>query len=185
MYLFYDLSGRIISSSTSSSPNDKLTYIPDGLTALYLDDNQHQDIIYNTPNYTIIDAFPVYTPISDLEKLPFIQQAKIDELNLACNQEILGGFSSSCNGVKHKYKFSLEWQNNFNRQMNSLILDLTINEIEWNTTDVGVIKLTREQFITLYKDSKRFIDDKMSRYYYMKELIMNYKSIDDVKLINW
>jgi len=185
MYLFYDLSGRIISSSTSSSPNDKLTYIPDGLTALYLDDNQHQDIIYNTPNYTIIDAFPVYTPISDLEKLPFIQQAKIDELNLACNQDILCGFKSSCTGIEHQYKFTEEWQTNLNRQMNSLIIDDLVDSIEWNTVDAGVINHTRRQFITLYQDSKTFIDSKISNYYNMKQQVMNCQNTCDVGLINW
>jgi len=184
MYLFYDLSGRIISSSTSSSSNDKITYIPEGLTVLYIDDNQHQDIIKNTPNYTIVDGFPIYTPISDLEKLPFIQQAKIEEINIACNKEILGGFDSLILGESNHYKFDMEYQANMNQQMGILSLDQTIEFIPWPTSS-GVAIHTKTQFIQLLKEASDFKSSKLFRYFDLKQQIMNCQNTYDVGLINW
>jgi len=177
MYLFYNSEGTF-EWCVGDSPIDNLT-VPEGYIALYLDDVNEKDIIKNYSNYKMKDGVIVYDPIPESIRLSFEQQSKIEELNIACNLDILDGFYSSVlGGEKHKYKFNLEWQNNFNRQMNSLILDSTVNEVIWNTIDIGTIKLTREQFINLYQDSKKFIDDKMNRYYSLKETIINCKNTD-------
>ena len=184
MYLFYDDEGSFKYTCEAPYPIEGL--IKQGkFTALYLDDNIHQDIISNYRDYTVQDGVPIYTPVPLYEKLIPLKETKIEEINLACNQDILIGFKSSCTGVEHEYKFTEEWQTNLNRQMNSLLLNNSIEFVNWTTKDLGVIIHTKEQFIKLYQDSQEFIDSKMSRYYSMKEQIMNCQSIDDIKLINW
>jgi len=48
--------------------------------------------------------------LASLPTLEQVQQQKIIELNIACNQDILNGFSSSCTSVEHQYKFDEEYQ---------------------------------------------------------------------------
>jgi len=185
MFLFYNNNGKIRGACGAGSPNDELTYIPEGTTLLYCDDNEYPYIGNNLSDYTIQNNIPVYTPIPDIIKLPPLKEAKIEEINIACNKEILDGFKSSCTGIEHQYKFTEEWQTNLNRQMNSLIIDDLVDSIEWNTVDAGVINHTRRQFITLYQDSKTFIDSKISNYYNIKQQVMNCQNTNDVRLINW
>jgi len=184
MYLFYDSNGRIASSIGAVAP-EELTYIPVGYTALYLDDNEYPDIKNNYTNYTIINDVPMHTPIPDSVKLPYTQEAKIEEINLACNLEILNGFVSSCTGIEYGYKFDLEYQANLNQQMGMLSLDSAICEIPWPTKNAGVIIHQRSQFIQLLKDASDFKSSRLFRYFDMKEQIINCLTTDEVKLINW
>ena len=184
MYLFYDSNGRIASSIGALAP-EELTYIPTGYTALYLDDNEYLDIKNNYTNYTIIDGMPQYTPIPDSVRLPYTQEAKIEEINIACNLEILNGFDSSVlGGESHHYKFDMEYQANMNQQMGILSLDPTIELIPWPTS-IGVIVHTKPQFIQLLKDANDFKSSRLFRYFDMKSQIMNAETTDEVKLINW
>jgi|GEM_PF-3572671 len=186
MYLFYNSEGKFKWASGADFPVDNLVVEP-GMSALYLDDNDinNQDIIKNYPNYTMIDNAPVYTPIPDSVKLPFERQSKIQELNTACNQEILNGFNSSVLGESHDYSFDEEWQANFNRQMNALLLDPTIESVNWVTKDSGIILHTRQQFIDLYKESNFFINEKIGRYHTLETEINNSESINDIISIQW
>jgi len=192
MYLFYDSNGNITSFCGGDSiegKDDEISYIPEGTTALYLDDTEYAHVKNNKLNYKIRDRIPIYTPLSEsdiLINLNDIKKSKIEEINSKCNLEIVGGFYSSCtSALEHKYKFDLEWQANLNRQMNILMLDSNIESVEWNTIDIGWVALTREEFIVLYKDSNMFIESKLSRYKELKEQVMNAETIIDVQLIHW
>ena len=192
MYLFYDSNGNITSFCGGDSiegKDDEISYIPEGTTALYLDDTEYEHLKNNKLNYKIRDRIPIYTPLSEsdiLINLNDIKKSKIEEINSKCNLEIVGGFHSNCTTtIEHKFKFDLEWQANLNRQMNMLMLDLTIKSVEWNTIDIGWITLSREEFIVLYQDSNRFIESKLSRCKKLNEQIMNAKTSTEIKLINW
>jgi len=184
MYLFYDEYGKFIYSCEAPLPIAGL--VKRGkLTGLYLDDVVDKHVIENYPDYTYIGGEPVYTPIPDSVNLPYVQQSKIEEINIACNLDILNGFASSCTGVEHSYKFNEEWQTNFNREMNSLLLNPTILSLNWTTKDDGVMVHTREQFIILYAESKLHIDTKMARYYEMRDQIMAAQTTTQVKEFAW
>jgi len=110
--------------------------------------------------------------INSLPTLLEIQQQKIIELNTACNQDILNGFSSFCTGVEHQYNFDLEYQANMNQRATMFLLKPTMVETWWPTKDKGVITHTREQFVQLCEDAERTKDEKIFRYFGMKAQIL-------------
>ena len=186
MYLFYNSEGKFEWASGADFPIDNLV-IESGMNALYLDDNDinNQDIIKNYPNYTMIDNAPVYTPIPDSVKLPFERQSKIQELNIACNQDILSGFSSSAIGEKHEYKFDYEYQGNFDKKLGILSMIPTIQTVDWPTKDAGIITHTREQFLQVCLDGQSWIESNLFRYFRMKAEIEVMENIDEIASVKW
>ena len=110
--------------------------------------------------------------INSQPTLSEIQQQKILELNIACNQDILNGFPSFCTGVEHQYNFDLEYQANMNQRATMFLLKPTMVETWWPTKDKGVITHTREQFVQLCEDAERTKDEKIFRYFEMKAQIL-------------
>lgn len=113
------------------------------------------------------------------------QQQKILELNIACNQEILNGFSSSCTGLSHQYKFDMEYQGNFSKKMGLLALVPTIQSVDWPTKDMGVVEHTREQFIQLIIDGQTHMETKIFRYFGMKAQIEACETVEAVNEFVW
>ena len=184
MYLFYDIDGKIIATCSAKSSDEKLTYIPEGLIALYIDDIEYTNVKNNCPDYLIIDGEPVYTPIPESLKLLPLQEGKIEEINLKCNLEIIGGFDSSVLGESHHYKFDMEYQANMNQQMGLISLDPTIEFIPWPTSS-GVLIHTKSQFIQLLKEASDFKSNKLFRYFDLKAQILAMTTIEQVKEVVW
>lgn len=111
--------------------------------------------------------------------------AKIIELNTACNQTILNGFSSTCMGTEHQYKFDMEYQGNITQQGVMLTLDPTIETVIWPTSDAGVIPHTREQFIQLCKDAQNWKATNIYRYFELKAQVEACTVIADVEAFVW
>lgn len=124
---------------------------------------------------------PVENPII----LDDYKQNKIYELNTACNQDILNGFTSSCTGVEHQYKFDMEYQGNFAQQGVMLSLDPTIETVPWPTNDEGVVDHTRESFIQLCKEAQDWKSTNIYRYFGMKAQVMNCTLVDELNVIVW
>ena len=116
-----------------------------------------------------------------------IQQQKIIELNTACNQDILNGFSSFCTDVEHQYKFDIEYQGNFGKKMALLALVPTIQTIDWPTSDAGVVPHAREQFIQLAIDGQTHMESKLFRYFEMKAQILapTITTVEQVEVFVW
>lgn len=126
---------------------------------------------------------PVASPVTVSD----YQQNKVYQLNTACNQTILNGFSSSVTGTLHQYKFNMEYQANITQEGTMLALDPTITTVDWPTVDAGVIPHTRDQFIQLCKDSKTFKETNIYRYFALKAQVLasTITTIDQVNAINW
>jgi len=122
--------------------------------------------------------------INSLPSLSEAQQQKILELNTACNQDILNGFSSSCAGVEHQYKFDLEYQANMNQKATMFLLT-NATETKWPTKDAGVVIHGREQFIQLCVDAETIKEDKIYRYFVMKAQVEACAEIEDVEAFVW
>jgi len=122
-----------------------------------------------------------------LPSLEDIQQQKILELNTACNQDILNGFSSSCTGIEHQYKFDEEYQGNFSKKMGLLSLVPTIQLVDWPTKDMGVVRHTREQFIQLAVDGQTHMETKLFRYFGMKAQILapTITTVEQIEAFVW
>ena len=124
---------------------------------------------------------PVAVPITLLD----YQQNKIYELNVACNDAILGGFTSTATGVSHQYKFDMEYQANLNQELTMALADLSIATVNWPTKDAGVLVHNRLQFIQLCKDSKTFKETNIYRYFGLKAQVMSSTTITQVSAFIW
>ena len=113
------------------------------------------------------------------------QQNKIIELNTLCNQTILNGFSSTCTGIEHQYKFDMEYQGNITQQGVMLTMDPTIETVMWPTSDAGVLSHTREQFIQLCKDAQAWKATNIYRYFELKAQVEACTVIADVEAFVW
>ena len=186
MYVFYDSDGKIPYCVGAISPEVKLTSIPEGTTPLYLDDEEYPDVKEKYSYYTIENNIPAYfTYVPDSVRLPSMQQAKIEEINLACNLEILNGFKSSASGEEHSYKFDEEYQRNFGLMIGAISVDPSLDSIPWPTKNIGIVNHTRSEFIQLYLDGKLFMESKLYRYFSLKEQILAMTSIEQIKAIVW
>lgn len=124
---------------------------------------------------------PIDTPVT----LQDYQTNKIYELNTACNQDILSGFTSEATGIAHQYKFNKDYQDNIAQDGMMLALDPTITSIDWPTKDAGVVTHTRSQFIQLCKDAKVFKDNNMYRYFGLKAQVLATTTVDQVSVFSW
>jgi len=125
--------------------------------------------------------------LASLPTLEQVQQQKIIELNIACNQDILNGFSSSCTSVEHQYKFDEEYQANMNQRATMFLLKPTMTETWWPTKDEGVVTHTREQFVKLCEDAERVKDEKIFRYFDMKTQILapTITTVEQIEVFVW
>lgn len=80
-----------------------------------------------------------------------LKNEKKIELNEMCEKEILSGFSSSTNG--HQYQFDYKDQENIGQQLTLLLLDPSIENVDWKTEDAGVVTHTRQEFIGIAQDA--------------------------------
>lgn len=136
-------------------------------------------------NTQMLQILSISQPIANPTEIQDYQTNKILELNTACNNEILGGFSSSATGAVHQYKFDMEYQANMAQEGMMLALDSTITAVDWPTVDAGVVTHSRDQFIQLCKDSKTIKETKLYRYFNLKAQVLAATTIDAVNAFLW
>jgi hypothetical protein len=185
MYVFHDSAGKILGAVWADSPKVELTKIPDGTTALYLDDRVHGDVLSNLGEYTIQNGQPVFTPIPDAVKLADAQAAKIGELDAKCNETILAGFTSSALGSAHDYDFDYEAQQNLSGMLSLFNADATIADVTWKTKDAGPLTHTKEQFLQLYKDGFAHKNGHIAHYWTLKAQVQAATTVSAVQEIVW
>lgn len=115
----------------------------------------------------------------------YLKDAKIAELNDACNQEILAGFTSSALGQPHTYGFDYEDQQNLNGQLAILMFDNTITSVNWKTKDAGVLTHTRDQFIQVCKDAEAFKRSRIEKFWNLKAQVQQATTEDQINAITW
>lgn len=127
---------------------------------------------------------PVLDPAEVLAKTKLL---KINELDLACTENITDGFFSSAVGEEHFYRFNKsEDQLNFNQQLTLMLFDSTIETIYWKTQDVGVLPHTRDQFIQVAKvDAAIHKQTCISKYWQLKAYVSSLTTIEEVQAVNW
>lgn len=124
---------------------------------------------------------PVINPVT----LQDYKDNKIYEINVACNQTILGGFMSNCLGSIHQYKFDMEYQSNFAQQGVLVLMDASMENVMWPTKDMGVLPHARESFIQLCKDAQDWKSNNIYRYFGLKAQIENCTDISQVETFAW
>src|SRR5205085_1546952 len=91
----------------------------------------HMILLSDTDEVNLHDIYNedgTWAPASQLTS----KQVKIDELNAACNDEILAGFTSSALGTANSYDFDYEAQTNLGGMLNAITAGIITTEpISW------------------------------------------------------
>lgn len=114
---------------------------------------------------------------------------KIQELNHACSQTILGRFFSDVNGITYSFSNDMEAQANFEKADRAFERGL-ITEILWTAHDVNgdVVRLTLDAtaFEGVYIDHLSHIQDNISKF---RDVLMpqveSCTTVEEVNSIKW
>lgn len=114
--------------------------------------------------------------------LGYCKQAKLAELNDACQNTIYGGFTGT-NG--HKYQFEEKDQGNLTQQMLFLVNDPTITSVQWKTIDSGIVAHTRAQFLQVCNDANNFKRLNFGKYWQLEVKVDGCTTEDEINNIGW
>jgi hypothetical protein len=130
--------------------------------------------------YKYIEGELIKTNVFAINKA---RQMKVIELNDECTKAIHSGFEHNGN----TFQFNEKDQSNFNQQLSLLLLDATINEVQWKTENNGVQLFTREQFIETCKAGELHKRNSIGQYWTLKEIVLthDFKSVEEVNAINF
>lgn len=116
------------------------------------------------------------------------RKEKLDELRLACQDDIINGFDYEVNGILYHFSFDMEAQMNFSGA-NDFFKEGLITEIEWTVTENGEYKrilLNKEQFDSIKLNAFLEKNNKISRLRNeLQPLVENEQSIEILDKIGW
>ncbi|MFD2168512.1 hypothetical protein [Tumebacillus lipolyticus] len=112
-----------------------------------------------------------------------VKQAKIDQLNEACESEILRGFTSVTTG--HFYAFGVYDQTNFTQQMLLLLAGTTVGDVTWQTEDAGEVDHSMKQFLAVCAEAEQHKRTKIRRYQQLKAQVKSADTWQHVDAITW
>lgn len=148
-WFLYNLSDGSIYGSPYLGLAEEWTNIPDGcgvIGAIEESDATAMDAFANPHYYLVQDGQLVEK--TDLEeiKLSAAKQAKIAELNQACNQAIFGRFKSTVNSVDYYFSNDTEAQSNFKDAIWAFQTG-KVQSITWTAYDVdgNVVRISLDQ----------------------------------------
>ncbi|MGE7305897.1 hypothetical protein ACQKJG_18910 [Priestia megaterium] len=123
-----------------------------------------------------------YTDITEDYIFNHAKKLKADVLAAQCEEAILKGFTAS-NG--HTYRTNRDDQVNMIGQYNFLSDDQSINEVAWKTVDEGYVMHSREEWLQVYAEAFTSKKEKLFRYDYLKKLVDNAKTDEELVAVSW
>lgn len=120
-------------------------------------------------------------PEVDLE---ILKQAKMQEIRLTCNEEILKGFYSDSDGELKKYSMEYEDQINIESLKNNLVAGL-VNEVSYYASGEECKIYTKEQFLDLYTTGMTFKTERITTCKSIISQIKNATTKEELDTIQW
>jgi hypothetical protein len=113
--------------------------------------------------------------------LEYVRSEKLKELNDKCESTICDGFISN----NHEYQFDYKDQDNIGQQLTLLLLDPTINSIQWKTKDAGIVVHTRDEFIAIANDANNHKRLNMGKYWTFEAQLKTLTTESEINSIVW
>lgn len=110
--------------------------------------------------------------------------AKINSLNVACNESILKGFTSDALGTDNAYDFAYYDQINLDSTLNAVSAGIHTDNIIWKASGVP-LPHTFEQFKKLYADGLAYKNANISMYRELKNAVLSASNAEDITSISW
>lgn len=186
MIAYIDATGKIIGGVYAKSPDDLngITRIPDGCTAVYVDDVQYPNVWTDMGEYTIQNGVPVFTPIADSVKLQAAQNAKLAQLEQAFNNSLLNGFTSTADGTSRLYPIdplNMAKLTSGHTVINSgKVSSITIKDFNGNR-----VTLTGAQFQQMASDGFTFYNNQEQHLWNLEDQVKAATTVDAVNAIVW
>ena len=121
--------------------------------------------------------------ISDDEILQYHKDLLKQSFDDKCSYAIEAGFVSNVN--KHIYRTNRDDQINFIGQYLLVREDYTIPRVYWKTEDAGVLPLTREDFMMIYREALMHKNLVIQRFWEKKVMIDNCTTHSELRKIIW
>jgi len=134
---------------------------------------------------TIKQTFNLIPPIENTITLEDYQQNKIYELNVACEQEILAGFYSSCRGTQEFFTNSRDDQNRVISQATLATLNPSYAP-EWKSASETICTpFTMEQIVQLATEGATFMTERIKMFETLRNQVVACETIECVGEIVW
>lgn len=117
------------------------------------------------------------------EILQHKKEQKDSELESACNDAILNGFTSVATGFE--YEFDMEDQSNFAQQMIMLLKNPALDSVQWKTKNAGIQVHTRDQFIAVVDESEIHKRNQIGKLWHLRQSIATATTLEELNTIKW
>ena len=176
MKLYLDLKGEKILSWNSAPVSDN---------SIEVEVDPGHELVRNPLKFIYRDGELIEDLTYLLEE---VKQAKLDELNAACQQAILDGFTHEIDGKLYHFSFDVEAQFNFHASQ-TLFANGVIEDIVWTAKLDGEyvrIIITKEIMDELTVAILRHKNGYISKYRdFLAPLVQDATTIEEVNSIQW
>ncbi|UKS30142.1 hypothetical protein LOZ80_14865 [Paenibacillus sp. HWE-109] len=112
------------------------------------------------------------------------QDAKLAELNVACNAAILAGFTSNALGSPHTYDFDYDAQINLGGMLNAITAGIVTGAIVWKASGLPESH-TVAQFKTVFADGLAHKNALIGHFWTLKAAVLAAQSTEEIDAIVW
>ena len=128
----------------------------------------------------------IYTEISSLAiptTLPEYKVWKIEKIYQQCLVDVETGFTSESTG--YSFPLNKDYMDNFTQAGVAFSLDDELISVPFNTSNMGLKFLTREQFKAIFKEGKAHKESLLMIYFQLKAGVEVSESIEQASIYNW
>jgi hypothetical protein len=110
--------------------------------------------------------------------------AKISELNAACNAAILAGFTSDALGIDNTYDFDYDAQINLGGMLNAITAGIVTDSIVWKASGIPQAH-TIDQFKTVFAHGLTHKNTNIGKYWTLKGQVLSAETTEEINAIHW
>ncbi|CAH1230656.1 hypothetical protein PAECIP111891_06712 [Paenibacillus allorhizoplanae] len=110
--------------------------------------------------------------------------AKISELNAACNAAILAGFTSNALGTDNTYDFDYDAQINLGGMLNAITADIVSGTVVWKASGIPQTH-TIDQFKTVFAQGLSHKNTNIGKYWTLKGQVLSAETTEEINAIHW
>jgi hypothetical protein len=110
--------------------------------------------------------------------------AKIAELNAACNAAILAGFTSDSLGSVNAYDFGYDDQINLGGMLNAITAGIFTDDVIWKASGVPQTH-TIDQFKIVFAHGLNHKNANIGKYWTLKGQVLTAETTEEINAIHW
>jgi hypothetical protein len=115
--------------------------------------------------------------------LEYKRDEKHKALRNRVNEAIVSSFFSVTTG--HYYDFDVHDQANFTQQMLLFVNNPALIEVDWKTTDAGIVRHTKDEFFAVVEDANSHKRSNLSKFWTKENALKIATTLEEVEAIQW